>query len=499
MIYLTFVGNHDKTNPEGFGPALTVFHKYSDKIKSVYIFHTPKNKFLDYPSIAESTKRLIISFSPSISVKIISADIIDPTDYLHVYTTLLLEIQKIENTKKTDTIVNLTSGTPTMTVCWILLQKTGVLPKAKLVQSVNPKFRRRNISTVEVDFNFAEVTAKQTPEIIQTELAKVTQDKRILVAEKSVNSLNNNFPFLIGDSPAIREIKEQIIYDIDCKTHVLIIGERGTGKEMVAKSIWDLYRRPMQQSYEVFNSAGFSENLIESELFGHEKGSFTGADKKKVGIFETHNNKMVFLDEIGYLELHCQSQLNRLLQEQTIRRVGGTKSIKVNVQIIAATNINIDDDTQFRQDLKDRFHEIITLTPLRNRKSDIPFLLNHFIKLGDVAISLDDDVMNELSVYDWPGNVRELKNWITRLARRFKNKHLRWADIPERYKPSTSTGEISETNLLPDLPVDLKKFEEDIRWKALEMANNNASEADRLLNLNLGTMKTWRHKRKKIE
>ena len=499
MIYLTFVGNHDKLNLEGTGPALTIFYQYSAEIKSVFIFQTPKNEFEDYPSIAEKIKRQIESFKPDVSVTIISVDIIDPTDYLHVYTTLHLNIQKIENIENDESLINLTSGTPTMTVCWVLLHKTGVLPNARLIQSVDPKFRRRNESTVEVIFNFAPVTTETTPEIFQTELAKVSNDKRILLAEKSVNDLNQSFPFLNGESPVIREIKEQIFYDINCKTHVLIIGERGTGKEMIAKSIWYLYRKPLKQSYEIFNSAGFSESLIESELFGHEKGSFTGADKQKIGIFEAHDNKMIFLDEIGYLKLHCQSQLNRLLQEQTIRRVGGVKSINVNIQVVAATNIDINDTSVFRQDLKDRFHEIISLPPLRDRKSDIPILLNHFIKSDDIAISLDDDVIREIKNHDWPGNVRELKNWINRLARRFPNKHISWKDIPERYKPTASKEDLPEIRFMPELPFDIKKFEEEIRWQVLKIADNNAAEADRLLNLNPGTMKAWRHKKKKIE
>jgi|TARA_Y100000310_G_scaffold95517_1_gene93336 DNA-binding NtrC family response regulator len=499
MIYLTFIGNHDKVNPEGPGPALTVFHQYSEKIKSVYIFQTPKNEFEDYPSIAEKVKRQIESFKSDVSVTIIPVDIIDPTDYIHVYTTLHLNIQKIQNIEINETLINLTSGTPTMTVCWVLLHKIGILPNARLIQSVDPKFRRRNKTTIEVNFEFAPVSAESAPEIVQTELAKVSNDKRILEAEKSVNDLNRSFPFLNGDTPAIREIKEQIFHDINCETHVLIIGERGTGKEMVAKSIWYLYRKPLKQSYEIFNSAGFSESLIESELFGHEKGSFTGADKLKIGIFEANDNKMIFLDEIGYLKLHCQSQLNRLIQEQTIRRVGGTKSIKVNVQVVAATNIDINDTSVFRQDLKDRFHEIISLPPLRERKSDIPLLLNHFIKSDSIAISLDDNVIKEIKNYDWPGNVRELKNWVNRLARRFPNEHIAWKDIPERYKPTATKEHLPDTGLMPDFPFDIKKFEEEIRWQALKIADNNASEADRLLNLNPGTIKAWRYNKKKIK
>ena len=126
-------------------------------------------------------------------------------------------------------------------------------------------------------------------------------------------------------------------------------------------------------------------------------------------------------------------------------------------------------------------------------------MLNHFIKSDDIAISLDDDLIREIKNYDWPGNVRELKNWINRLARRFPNKHISRKDIPERYKPTASSEDLPEIGLMPDLPFDIKKFEEEIRWQALKIADNNAAEADRLLNLNPGTMKAWRHKKKKIE
>ena len=497
MIYLTFVGNNDRPNPEGSGPALTVYFQYSDKITDIYILQTPKNEGGDYPAFATFTSRQITSFNPEVKVNILPVDIIDPTDYKHVYSSMLHEIQKIQEKNKTSsTIINLSSGTPTMTVCWVLIKNLGVLPNATLVQSVNPKFRHRNISTNEVDFDFVNIHASETPEMIQTELIKVHEDKRVLQAEKTVRDLNTSFPYLIGDSKAMRDIKEQIQHDISTDTHVLISGERGTGKEVVAKSIWDLHRKPLKQNYEIFNCAGFPENLIESELFGHEKGAFTDADKLKKGIFEIHDGHIIFLDEIGYMTPQCQSQLNRLLQEGTIRRVGGTESIKVDIQVIAATNVDIYNNEIFRQDLKDRFPEIIKLPPLRNRRSDISNLVQHFINSGAHPVSLDKNVIKKLEEYDWPGNVRELKNWVDRIARRFAKNHLEWNDIPERYIPSRLADESTEDDYSPELPFDIKKFEEMIRLSALEKAEGNASEADRLLNLKPGTMKAWRHKRK---
>jgi transcriptional regulator with GAF, ATPase, and Fis domain len=507
MKLLTFVGTHDDISQDttGIGAVLTIYHEHKDAIDDVYILVTPSSEKADFPVIAQKIKRSIESESSPVNVHLIDANIIDPVDYDLVYQIIFDVTQKLlkeDGFAKAEKIINITSGTPTMTACWILLQKSGLIPNAKLIQSTDPKFRRKvedgevviksavQVVNLEID-NFPQIKA---PKEIKRELNRTAAELKAYKVEKGVRDLDESVPLLVGVSKRVREIKEQILYEIDTKTHVLILGEPGTGKEIVARSIWDQHRKSIDEKMSIFDCGQFVPNLIITELFGHEKGAFTGADRIKKGIMEINEGRMIFLDEIGNIPLENQGVFMRFLQSGEWRRIGGESVSVANVQIIAATNRDIDDDTIFRPDLRDRFPEKVYLPPLRERKSDIPLLALYFLKQSPKNISLDDNVLQNLMSYDWQGNVRELEHWIGRICRRYHDVFLKWENIPERLRPGNTEAQYDDLPI-PQFPLDLKEFNQLIEVAAIEQAGSMAG-ADQLLGYNKGTLKQRKYHKK---
>ncbi|GAB3338434.1 sigma-54 dependent transcriptional regulator [Marivirga atlantica] len=229
---------------------------------------------------------------------------------------------------------------------------------------------------------------------------------------------------MIGSSPALGEVKETIQKVAPTDARVLIHGENGTGKELVARQIHEQSERAKSAMIEV-NCAAIPSELIESELFGHEKGAFTSAVKQRIGKFEQANGGTLFLDEIGDMPLAAQAKVLRALQENKITRVGGDKDIKVDVRIIAATNKNLKEaieKNEFREDLYHRISVIkITVPPLKERKEDIPELVDKFLsdiadEHGSKKKSINKDALKQLQNYSWSGNIRELRNVVERLV-----------------------------------------------------------------------------------
>ncbi len=228
---------------------------------------------------------------------------------------------------------------------------------------------------------------------------------------------------LVGDSEKMRALTQQIEMAAQSNSRVLILGESGTGKELVARLLHERSPRSNGPFIEV-NCAAIPQELIESELFGHEKGSFTGASERKIGKFELANEGSLFLDEIGDMTLQTQAKVLRVLESQVFQRVGGAKSIKVDVRIIAATNKDLSEEVKrggFREDLFFRLNVIpITVPPLRERKDDIPQLAKFFIEVfasdsGTRPKGLEPEVARMFQSYSWPGNIRELRNAVERL------------------------------------------------------------------------------------
>jgi DNA-binding NtrC family response regulator len=230
------------------------------------------------------------------------------------------------------------------------------------------------------------------------------------------------FPDIVGQSKATREVLTQVARVADTDVTVLILGETGTGKELIAKAIHEHSLRK-DKPFITLNCVAIPEGLLESELFGHEKGAFTGAIKRKTGKFELADKGTIFLDEIGDMTLTTQAKILRILQEKELERVGGTLPIRVDVRVIAATNKNLISEVKekrFREDLFYRLNVVtIFLPPLRGRKEDIPLLVDHFIEKATKASAkkiyqVANGAMELLMEYSWPGNVRELENVVER-------------------------------------------------------------------------------------
>lgn len=221
------------------------------------------------------------------------------------------------------------------------------------------------------------------------------------------------FPQIIGQSKAMRGVFNQIIKVAATDSTVLILGETGTGKELITKSIHEHSRRK-EKPFVTINCAAIPEGLLESELFGHEKGAFTSADVRKLGKFEVANGGTIFMDEIGDMPLQTQAKVLRVIQESQIERVGGVRQIKVDVRFIAATNKNLSNMVEaekFRQDLFFRLNVFtIHVPPLRQRKEDIHVLVDEFLKQLEKKLTVSSETLQILQSYSWPGNVRELQN-----------------------------------------------------------------------------------------
>ena len=260
-----------------------------------------------------------------------------------------------------------------------------------------------------------------------------------------------------GNSLKTTELKNNITKAAPTDTWILIIGENGTGKELVARMIHHLSPRADQPLIDV-SCAAIPENLIESELFGHEKGAFPGAASRKIGKFEMASNGTIFLDEIGDMSLITQAKILRVLQEQKIQRVGGSRTISVDVRVIAASNKNLEEEIEkgrFREDLFYRLNVLpINVPPLRQRIDDIPVLVETFLE--DFAIQNRDrrkkitsDALGILCKYTWPGNVRELKNLVERLAILVDTDAIDSRDIPDAYNPeANSENDLTEYQFL---------------------------------------------------
>lgn len=297
---------------------------------------------------------------------------------------------------------------------------------------------------------------------------------------------------IIGNSAPMLELLEMVSYVAPTEATVLIYGESGTGKELVAEALHTNSERKHQPFIKV-NCAALAESLLESELFGHEKGAFTGAEKKREGKFVQADGGTLFLDEIGETSQAMQVKLLRVLQEQELQRVGGEETIKVDVRIIAATNRNLEEEVaknNFREDLYYRLNVVmLTVPPLRDRGEDIPQLVRYFARkfAEKNRRSLDGitaECMELLSSYAWPGNVRELENAVERGIILMRGTELTEKSLPlsiQRRPVQAETAEISE-------PVSLFDAEKQLILKTLQDTEGNKSEASRRLGITRKTL-----------
>ena len=306
-----------------------------------------------------------------------------------------------------------------------------------------------------------------------------------------------SFQNLIGHSPEMSKLIALLERVAPSQANVLITGESGTGKELVAKAL-HLNSDRKAHPFVPINCGAIPENLLESELFGHEKGAFTGADKRKEGLFESADHGTLFLDEIGELPMGMQVKLLRVLQEREFRRVGGTSNISLNIRLVAATNQDLSEmikQGNFREDLFYRLNVVsIELPPLRTRQDDIPLLINSFYQrlTGKKEYTIQKQALEILLNYDWPGNVRELENLVERCVILGETNELTIDCLPDQLKNKNHNlcGVIGN---LPDEGFDLEKWLEDMErtvlLQALERSGGVKKRAAELLGINFRSIR----------
>ncbi len=326
---------------------------------------------------------------------------------------------------------------------------------------------------------------------------------------------------LIAESKVMKDILEMAELVAQSESTVLIRGETGTGKERIARLI-HLHGSRGTKPLMAINCAAFPENLLESELFGYEKGAFTGAQARKIGLIESANGGTVFLDEVGDMSLSTQAKLLRVLQEREIRRVGGTVVLPVDIRVMAATHKDLAEGIRqgtFREDLFYRLNVIpITIPPLRDRKDDIPALINHFLVRSPRPKSIEPEAMNLLLRYDWPGNVRELQAVMERISVLTKGPLILPSDLPMEFRNRKDGTPASQNTLSKELnaqepltkdgvPADQKSWdipaggivfedwEKDLLAHALERSSGNMADAAKLLGM---TYRTFQYRSMKF-
>jgi DNA-binding NtrC family response regulator len=322
--------------------------------------------------------------------------------------------------------------------------------------------------------------------------------KLLETVDRALKKLSALDTEIVSVSPEMDKVKRLILKIAKSNSTVMIRGESGTGKELIARSMHKNSLRS-NETFQAVNCAAINENLLESELFGHEKGSFTGAVGEKKGLFEIANNGTLFLDEIGELDIALQAKLLRALQEREIRRVGGVKDIPVDVRVLAATNrdlLKMTEEKRFREDLYYRLNVLsIDVPPLRERRSDIPVLIDFFIKKHtrgtDRTIAVDPKARKLLEDYHYPGNVRQLESAIERSILLSENDTITLEDLPPEMTQSSGAASIAagdENFKLPPEGVNFEDVERSLIMQAMDRTDNNITKSAKLLGLTFRTL-----------
>jgi len=318
--------------------------------------------------------------------------------------------------------------------------------------------------------------------------------KLLEVVAKAVAQMRAVDEEIIGVSEVMERVKKMIVKVAPSSSTVLIRGESGTGKERIARAIHKASPRANER-FQAVNCAAINENLLESELFGHEKGSFTGAHVEKKGLFEIADKGTLFLDEIGEINVSMQAKLLRVLQEKEVTHVGGNKAIKVDVRVLAATNRDLEamvKDGRFREDLYYRLNVIpITVPPLRQRRDDIKVLTGHFLRKHSAnaarPMKLSDDARRLILDYAWPGNVRQLESAIERALLLAEGDEITVEDLPVEIR-ATVQAETTGGFKLPAEGISFEELERSLLIQAMEQTGWNITRAAKLLGLSFRTM-----------
>ena len=353
-----------------------------------------------------------------------------------------------------------------------------------------------------VDFLTKPVNIERLEVLIQRAL----KTKTLEVEVKQLHErLDEKFSFegIIGNSPRLQEVIDRVRLVAPSRATILIDGESGTGKELVAQAIHQSSPRS-RAAFIAVHCAALSENLLESELFGHERGSFTGATERRVGRFESADGGTLFLDEIGEISASTQVKLLRFLETKSIERVGGSKPIELDVRLVAATNRTLEQlvrEGKFREDLFFRLNVVrITMPPLRDRPEDIPLLLAHYIKIfsdenGVPPLTLEPGALHTLQTYPWPGNIRELRNFCENAVVLRRGGSLSEYDLESKYRGVATNGGVATggptTGGLPApaaASLSIEENEKRLLREALIKSRGNRTKAAELMGLSRRTL-----------
>ncbi len=321
------------------------------------------------------------------------------------------------------------------------------------------------------------------------------RDTLLATIHRALSKLDAIDAEIISASPEMEAVKKMILKVARSSSTVLIRGESGTGKELIARAIHNQSPR-VTEMFQAVNCAAINENLLESELFGHEKGSFTGAHAEKKGLFEVADRGTLFLDEIAELDIGMQAKLLRALQEREIRRVGGTRAIKIDVRVVAATNRDLRAmvaDKRFRDDLYYRLNVLsVDVPPLRERRDDIPVLMNYFLKkhtrnTSRLVRGLTPEARRVMIDYSWPGNVRQLESAIERAILLCEGDLITIEDLPLEVRQESRPAAEGAFKLPPE-GISFEDVERDLITQAMEQSDYNITKAAKLLGLTFRTL-----------
>jgi DNA-binding NtrC family response regulator len=482
-VLLTFAGNRDPYNPEVIegiftdGPVLTLLAERS--FAAVHIFTTPNT----LPN-AQELQEEIARRTGSVRSRIHNIDIPDPTDYeplfLHMsaYCRTILEDYR---DRQPVYCIATASGTPQMQTVWFLLAQSGSVP-ATLLKITPHRFlqpRQKAVSEIRLSIpNFPRIMLP-SPENLDVAALYLRTEK--LEAEHSELIKQFSGFTMIGRSQALKRVMDTIDAAARYESSVLIQGETGTGKELVARAVHSNSMRRTEPLI-IVNCAAIPETLVESELFGHEKGAFTGATQQKKGRFELADGGTIFLDEIGDMPFPAQAKILRILQEKEVMRVGGSKSLPADVRVIAATNRNLPAliaAGDFREDLYYRLKVIdISMPALRERAEDIPLLVEYFLDKHNRRYrqqkSVSQEAMRCILEYPWPGNIRELENTIERAFVLSRGNVIKKTDLPreiiEPISLSSTAGRCGDKIITPGISIPADGMDVDACLSVMEKA-----------------------------
>lgn len=477
-VLLTFTGFHDpfaSGAPNApTGPVLTILSE--EHFDSAFLFATPRMQEVSAATADQIKERNLCQ-----DTQILAVEVPDPTNYAVILAALRRHFKAIlNNHPRAEFSIGLSSGTPQIHACWLMLVASGEIP-ARLLQTMPPQFVEQGRSLVrEVDI-CEDVFPRMTLPLKSNSGKLEVDDKGIEVARVQVG--------LVGEDPTfLKALKEAAIYAQYDDIHLLLLGETGTGKERFTEFIHLLSQRAVKPLV-IVNCSSIPRELVESHLFGHKKGAFTGASSDQPGKFKAADGGIIFLDELGELPLEAQAKLLRVLENGEIEPVGNPKLVKVHVRVIAATNRNLREmvaNGTFREDLYQRFGACVEIPALRERRSDVPvlasYLLEEWNRKHRRRHSLAPKAVGELIKHAWPGNIRELRKVITQSAMlsghtKIDAEDLRF-ELPVRNSANAMLPEPEEGFQLNPYLEDLKRR---IVQRALEKENGVQARAAKLI------------------